>query len=143
MAVILLLALLVGPAQPAPVRVYVFTAADPSGFVDDAQRQRQDSVADVRKALAKRRGIVVVDSREEAQLALEILDRGIARGGTYAGTSQYSAGLRAAIHVGEYRTEIAASGRPLEAWRTIAGRLADRLGDWLEENAAQITAKVR
>jgi hypothetical protein len=82
MTALLLLAALTADAPP--VRIYVFTKADPSGFVDPASTRRTDSVKVLREALSKRKGLTLVDDPASAHVQIEVTASG------YEGTGETS-----------------------------------------------------
>lgn len=67
-------------AQPAPIRVHIHTAKDPSGFTDTASQHRQTTVVLVSNELARNQtkwGLVPVTSIEECNVEVEITDAGM------------------------------------------------------------------
>src|SRR5579871_4113053 len=71
-----------------PIKVFIFTAANEGGFVDPAQKQRNDSVEDLKKALDKKDLVQIVTQKDDADLTLEVLGRG----GEETGSSTTSRG---------------------------------------------------
>jgi hypothetical protein len=69
-------ATLAGQKQMEPIKVFVFSAADPEGFVDANSQQRHDSVEDLRKDLSKNSFIQIVSVQGTADVTLEVLGRG-------------------------------------------------------------------
>ena len=64
-------------AQAAPpVRVFVFTGPAAAGEAAAAVRGRNDSVKDLEGALKKKKTLVVSDSRDRADVVIEVLSRG-------------------------------------------------------------------
>ena len=64
-----------GPDKLTSVRAFVFTETSPSGQPDDDERGRLDAVKEMREALAKKKGISVVDNRADATLLVEVVGR--------------------------------------------------------------------
>jgi hypothetical protein len=62
--------------QKEPIRVFIFTAANVEGFADADQKQRSDSVEDLRKVLGKNALVQLVSQQGAADIALEVLGRG-------------------------------------------------------------------
>jgi hypothetical protein len=60
---------------PPAVRVYVFTAEGSGGQHDEEEKGRLEAVRDMRDALAKKKGLRIVTSRDEADLVVEVLGR--------------------------------------------------------------------
>src|SRR3954453_9543883 len=64
------------PPSPAAPRVFVFTAASPAdAAVSEEQQGRLDSVRDVREALGKKAGLVMVSSASDATVLVEVVER--------------------------------------------------------------------
>jgi hypothetical protein len=141
---LLLAALVAGvqpPAQarkPAPripdARVYVFTTPDPGGPSDE-QRGREDSVADLRGALHGRRHVKLVDTRDEADVVVEVLgreERDLGEGG-YGGksfTKFRETIVRFRIASGSRASEIKGVGKG--SWKSAAKDAAERIQKWIE-----------
>ena len=74
MFTVVLLALLAG--GPAPhYRLYVFAAEAPGGQSADEDKARAEGVREMREALAKKKQFQIVDSRADADIVVEVLDR--------------------------------------------------------------------
>jgi ABC-type sugar transport system substrate-binding protein len=56
--------------QARPVRIFIFTTDDPSGFIGAESKQRHDSVADVTKEFANQKLIVPVKQQADADSSL-------------------------------------------------------------------------
>lgn len=72
-----LLAVLAGGAGgPGPhYKVYVFAAQPASGPTTDQDKARLEGVREMREALAKKKQFQIVDTREDADIIVEVLDR--------------------------------------------------------------------
>ena len=64
-----------GADKLTTVRAYVYTETSASGQPDEEERGRIAAVKELREALAKKKGISVVDTRADATLLIEITDR--------------------------------------------------------------------
>ena len=110
------------PTDWSGVRVYV----DTPGTGDDAQRRaRQQSVVDLRAALAKRRGrLVLVDTPAQADITVAIVERVIADSGS--SFSLFPPRYYAARNIVRLRATV-----------TRAGESADLMGGRWRESDAQ------
>jgi hypothetical protein len=72
--VVALLALLMSGPAPA-TRVYVFAAEPTNGQAADEDKARAEGVREVREALGKKKALQIVDSRADADVIVEVLDR--------------------------------------------------------------------
>lgn len=143
-------------AEPPPVTVYV-VAPVAGQFVDQAHKDRLDSTKDLLAQLARfEKKWRVVTSREEAQVVLEVLGRGLEETSERSSTStpvpvlgqvQTSSKARLAyivtakLTVGEYTTDV--SGRSSsDGWRAAAYFVADNAEKWVKDNRANIPAPV-
>ena len=123
---------------PAPVSIYVFTKTDPSGFTDVNQRQRSDTVVDLRRSLGERKAFSVVDSRDAADVVVEVLERGKKD----TGNQTYGFGMirketKRAVHVdlrvGDYSLEMESRGGK---WSQMATSITKAIEKWVKENRA-------
>ncbi len=145
---------LVAASANAQARVYVYTAADSSGIVDDASKARADAVRDIVGKLRGKRAVTVVDDQGHADLTLEVLSRqfedvGAATASRIPGTgvTQAYANKRAAIHARlrslnvDYSTEVVggAPGTYLNAWGSAAGDVAAKVEKFVRENKDKLT----
>jgi hypothetical protein len=109
---VLILAL--GLQTPAPVRVRIWTAVEPSALVDQAQKDRQRTVADLTKGL-KSKDVEIVSTKEEATLAIEVLERqsreprdpAVRRAGKFALDDLF---VTVRLRVADYATDITGLG---------------------------------
>jgi hypothetical protein len=139
-----------------PIKVYVFTATNPGGFVDPDQKQRTDSVEDLKRALGKKDLVQVVDQKDSPDVTLEVLGRGDEETGTSSTTtsrgyygiwgSTTSKDTVAAVHVrlkaGNYSTLIEGrnDGRITNVWWTAANNAAKQIQRWIKENHDRLIA---
>ena len=148
-------------AQKAvPVAVYVFTAPAVAGFVDQDSQRRADTVKDLRKALAKRKALVNVESADAATVALEVTSSSHEKTGEASATTRRgpfgelssrvshdeAATVRVMLRVGQsaYETELVQVGDFRDNWRgggdwtDAANGIARQVEHWVKDNAAQL-----
>lgn len=141
-----------------PIRVFVFTAIDPSGFTGPDQKQRLDSVADLKK-MHWGKTVEIVEKMEMADVTLEVLGRGGQEVGTTTTTSQGAFGewntttssnvvavVNVGLRAGDYKVVFTGSSPPAPAidftpWRTAAAGAADQISRWLKQNHEQLIAR--
>lgn len=116
------------------VRAYVFTDLSPSGERSAEEQGRLDAVREVKEALAKKKGISLVDRREDATLVVQITDReqGEEGQGPFGGKSITSFGdriIRMHLSSGEHESDIKGSGQG--TWGRAAKDAADRILKWI------------
>ena len=135
-------------ATDRAVRIYVFT--QPSQFVDEESKRRNDSVNDLEEALGKQ--FVVVAKREDADLLIEVTNsrmeiHGLTtiidpHGNPTAGIGSEYAGdatVRAVLRIGTYSTEMVGRyPKALGAWHKAASQISDQVAKWVKYNRAQI-----
>jgi hypothetical protein len=137
-----------------PIKVFIFTGANDGGFVDPDQRQRSDSVEDVKKALDKKNLIEIVGQREGADLTLEVLGRGGEETGTVTtrpgpfGTWNSSndtvATVRVGLTAGTYTSLIegyGGKGQIFSVWHTAANNAAKKIESWIKANHDNLIAR--
>jgi hypothetical protein len=136
-----------------PIRVFVFTAADPGGFVDSNLKQRSDSVEDLKKDLSKNSVIQIVSQQAGADVTLEVLGRGDRETGgtstfygydgqwhTYADTVRVvRVGLRAGTYTRLFEGTSSFAQRGLVGvsqglWRVAASGAAKGIENWIRAN---------
>lgn len=149
LAIVVLLALSSGAAAqaPAPVRLHVFTQADPSGLVDKPTSERLKAVADMKKRLARLKTVQLVERADGAQATIEVMSAGWeidgGRSATVAapvgsatvitgGNPTESLNARATLRSGTFTTDFEASVGPF--MRTFGENLARKAEDWLKVN---------
>jgi len=138
MLAVVLAALVMASPQGADklttVRAYVFTATSPSGQPSDEERGRADAVREMREALAKKKGISVVDDRADATLLVEVIDREQRDepSGGFGGMSVTKMGdtiIRLHLRSGEHESDIKGIGQG--TWSRAAKDAADRILKWI------------
>jgi hypothetical protein len=121
-------------AGPYAPRVFVFTAEAKGARPTDEEKGRLDSVRDVREALEKKAGIVVVPTAAEARVLVEVLGREEreASVGGFGGTvltRPIEAILRLRIKIGEQETAVKGSAKG--SWSRAAKDAVDRAVRWI------------
>ena len=129
-------AALQGADKVTTVRAYVYTATGASGQHTPEEQGRLDAVKDVREALEKKKGITLVNSREDANLFIEILSRedrsepGAA--GPFGGKSVTRMGdtiIRLRVKSGDEESDLKGIGQG--TWGRAAKDAADRIVKWI------------
>ena len=123
-----------GADKLTTVRAYVFTATSPSGQPSEEELGRLDAVKEMRDALAKKKGISLVDDRAEATLLIEVVDREQRDepSGGFGGVSVTKMGdtiIRLHLRSGEHETDIKGMGQG--TWSRAAKDAADRILKWI------------
>jgi hypothetical protein len=135
-----------------PIKVFTFTAANEGGFVDADQKQRTDSVGDLKKALQRKKDLIqLVSEKESADVTLEVLGRGYV--GTGSSTTTTTKGyygvwnstteedslptVHVGLKAGEYVTIV--NGRvdsemQLAPWRGAAVDAAFKIENQIKDN---------
>lgn len=122
-------------ASPTAPRVFVFTTESKAGPpVTEEEQGRLDSVGDVREALGKKAGLVMVASASEAAVLVEVVGREKrdAPIGGFGGTTvtpQGEAIIRLRVKYGDHETEI--KGVAPGYWGRAAKDAADRAMRWI------------
>jgi len=123
-----------GPDTVTTVRAFVFTATGASGEHTPEEEGRLDAVRDVRDALAKKKGITLVNSRAEANLLIEVLSREQREepGGAFGGKSITRMGdtiIRLHLKSGTEESDLKGMGQG--TWGRAAKDAADRIVKWI------------
>ena len=119
--------------SPAAPRVFVFTTEAKEATPTEEDRGRLDSVRDVREALGRKAGLVIVQSASEAQVLVEVVSReqrDVPVGG-FGGrvlTPPIETIIRLHLKYGEHETDIKGVGR---SWTRSARDAADRAMRWI------------
>lgn len=120
------------PDSPAP-RVFVFTADAKSTPPTEEEQGRLDSVRDVRDALAKKAGLAIVQSADEATVLVEVIARERREaGGGFGGASVTPLGdtmVRLHLRYGEHETDI--KGVASGYWNKAAKDGVDKAFKWI------------
>jgi len=116
------------------VRAFVFTATGASGEHTPEEQGRLDAVRDVRDALAKKKGITLVNSRADANLLIEVLSREQREepGGGFGGKSITRMGdtiIRLHLKSGDEESDLKGMGQG--TWGRAAKDAADRIVKWI------------
>lgn len=120
-------------SSPAP-KVYVFTA-EPRGETPTEEEQgRLDSVKDVREALGRKAGLVMVTSASDATVLVEVIEREKKEGGIggFGGTSVTPQGevlIRLHLKFGDHETDV--KGTAAGYWGRAAKDAAERAFKWI------------
>ena len=138
----------------AQTKIYVFTKTTEGGFVDNDSKRRADTVIDLRKALEKKK-VIIVEAPSDAQITLEVLGSAQEGTGETIGKSVYvpltgqvlssskettGATLNVALKVGDYTTTLASQNTQVfGAWKAAAGSIANQVEKWVKANAARLS----
>ena len=135
LSVLILIASLQSPdSTPTSVRVYVFTNTASSGEVGEDEKGRLAAVTDMREALGHKKGITVVDTREQSNVQMEVLGReqGEEPSGSFGGKSITRMGdtiIRLRVRSGEDESDLKGMGQG--TWARAAKDAADRFMKWI------------
>jgi hypothetical protein len=132
----------------AQTPTYIFTATDPSGFVDDDSKLRAETIDTARRQLAKSKLVTLVDTREAATVVVEVIGTTQQESIDYMGVlanaissplvqhrsdeKQTITVRHATLTVGSYSTDLKATG---VGKHSELGRIVER---WVKENAKQL-----
>jgi len=124
-----------GPA--VTIRVHVWTATPTTDPPSDEERGRLDSVRDLTEALRRESKLVLVDSPDEAQVSVEVVNREERDlgGGGFGGselTPLRETIVRLQVRAGAQMGEMKGSGRG--SWSAAAKDVAKRLVAWIENH---------
>jgi hypothetical protein len=119
--------------SPAP-RVFVFTAEAKSTPPTEEEQGRLDSVRDVREALGKKAGLVMVSNAEDATVLVEVTarekrDAGIGGFGGTSVTPQGETMVRLHLKSGEHETEV--KGVAPGYWGRAAKDASEKAFKWI------------
>jgi len=127
-----------GGAQPpdarTTVRASVFTATGSSGQHTPEEQGRLDAVRDMRDALAKKKGITIVNDRAEANLFIEVIGREQREDvqGPFGGAAITRLGdtiIRLHVTSGDQESDLKGVGQG--TWGRAAKDAADRVMKWI------------
>jgi hypothetical protein len=125
-----------GADKVTTVRAFVYTATGASGQHTTEEQGRLDAVRDVRDALGKKKGITLVESREGANLLIEVVSReervepGAA--GPFGGKTVSRMGdtiIRLHVKSGDEESDLKGIGQG--TWGRAAKDAADRVVKWI------------
>jgi hypothetical protein len=140
-------------APAGPVKVFVFTAAEQTGSSDSTFKGRSDSVKDLQAALRKKPGIEIADSRDQAAVVVEVLERGDedtgevvvttssspVTGTPHVDTSEEKKGvLKLKLTSGTDTINMQGTGTGGSKWRTAATNAAAVVEQWIKDHRASI-----
>ncbi len=122
------------PLGPYSPRVFVFTAEPKETPPTEEEQGRLDSVRDVREALAKKAGIVLVPTAAEAQVLVEVVGREKrdAPVGGFGGaglTPPIETMVRLHLKIADHEIDIKGVGQAY--WARAAKDAADRAVRWI------------
>lgn len=137
-------------AQPLRIHVRVDRPVSKEGFVQPLPADYQDSVKDLRAALAQDKSLKQVPLEQDAAAVILVTERGThvePNGGAYSTvigsqviTSPSYDGwreLRVVIRVGDYETPFSTT---CQLWKSCATNIAKPIREWFAANAARLTA---
>jgi hypothetical protein len=121
-------------AGPYAPRVFVFTVEPKATSPTEEEQGRLDSVRDVREALGRKAGIVLVPTADEAQVLVEVVAREErdAPVGGFGGTvlkRPIETILRLHLKIGEHEIDVKGIGKGY--WSRAAKDAADRAMRWI------------
>jgi hypothetical protein len=128
----------------APKRVTIFVGPSSRDGYVEIDKGIKDSIKDLKNQIRGKRGLAVVDTKDTAQIVLEVLGRGAtskADGGGAAvpvgGATLYiplgTIGITTVMHVGSYEKPIVFDD--CGAWSVCARMVAKDIEAWVEANA--------
>ncbi len=127
-----------GDTAPA-VRVYVFTAEATSGQPSDEEKGLLDAVREVRDALAKKKELQIVNTRADADVLVEVMQReeepgpeGGFGGKTVTNMDQTVIRVRVSHVSGGEPSELKGMGQG--GWGRAAKDLSDRILKWVQRD---------
>jgi hypothetical protein len=124
-----------GADKETTVRAFVFTATGAGGEHTEEEQGRLDAVRDMRDALAKKKGITLVNDRADANLLIEVLGREQREepgGGPFGGKTVTRMGdtiIRLHLKSGEEESDLKGIGQG--TWGRAAKDAADRILKWI------------
>ena len=138
-----------------PVKVFLFTKPSPgSASVDEQFKARQDALRDVSKALGDakyRNAVAVVQSRDAADVIVELLSRGETTRSSAANSTRSSGGgtasasrsasetkrhLRFVMTAGGSAEELTTEGQ--QPWSDMAEQAASDIAKWTADNQGRL-----
>jgi hypothetical protein len=142
------------------VRVFVFTQAAESGFVDYESQRRTDSVKDLEKALAKKKSIILVANANVADVTVEVMGSGAEAMGSVTTTTEQTRlfgilpvdgttsrtsrditnvlRIKLSVRGTTYSKETWAAKSGIGAWGGLANYFAGFVDKWIKDNGDQI-----
>jgi hypothetical protein len=124
-----------GTDRETTVRAFIYTATGASGEHTPEEQGRLDAVRDMREALEKKKGITLVNTREDANLLIEVLGREQREdhgGGPFGGKAVTRMGdtiIRLHLKSGDEESDLKGLGQG--TWGRAAKDAADRIVKWI------------
>ena len=124
-----------GTDRETTVRAFVYTATGASGEHTPEEQGRLDAVRDMREALEKKKGITLVNTREDANLLIEVVGREQREdpgGGPFGGKAVTRMGdtiIRLHLKSGDQESDLKGLGQG--TWGRAAKDAADRIVKWI------------
>jgi len=124
-----------GTDRGTTVRAFVYTATGASGEHTPEEQGRLDAVRDMREALEKKKGITLVNTREDANLLIEVVGREQREdpgGGPFGGKAVTRMGdtiIRLHLKSGDQESDLKGLGQG--TWGRAAKDAADRIVKWI------------
>lgn len=133
-----------GPDRMTTVRAFVYTATGASGQHTPEEQGRLDAVRDMRDALQRKKGITLVNSRQDANLLIEVVSREQReeRGGPFGGKAVTRMGdtiIRLHLTSGDEESDLKGIGQG--TWGRAAKDAADRVVKWIARREPPRPAK--
>ncbi len=133
------------PIPGGPIRLYLWTAHPP--IIDLDQQDREDAIKNISARLDKK-VVIVVASREESEIQVEVTRRGLEpTGGMEPRPGFFSARAEptrkptifATLYFREYETKLlCADTAEIATWRNAGGECANQIKKWIRANVSQI-----
>lgn len=123
------------PAKASAARVYVFTAQANGAAPSADQSDRDDAVKELRTALAKKKGISIVEDQADADIKIEVVkcDSVDAGGGGFGGKEITPLDEKVIhLHAVSSADQADFKGTALGYWSRAAKDAAERLAKWIE-----------
>jgi hypothetical protein len=117
----------------APVRVYLFTAAAVDGFNEVQFKRRIDTVDDLRKDLARKKGVELATDPDQADVVLQVIETRIVRQADVPGGAE-TVGVELTAGSDRALLRASASRDALLRWRDAAGGVAKAIARWIDEH---------
>ena len=129
-----------GPCVP----VYVTSAGARGGFTDPSKGS-QDSMKDLRGAIADKRSLCLVEDREKARIVLEVQSRETAQMTASPIGRMRDRTVQVKFIFGDFETEMSGSAMGGSigsggAWKKASGKIAKQVEQWVVANRAKIDA---
>lgn len=134
-----------GPDKTTTVRAFVYTETGASGQHTPEEKGRLDAVRDMRDALERKKGITLVNTRQDANLLIEVLSREQREepgGGPFGGKALTRMGdtiIRLRVTSGDQESELKGLGQG--TWGRAAKDAADRVVKWIARREPKRSAR--